>query len=166
MEEKPRYLGLTELVEEISHQLAWAPLKPNYRSKEGLKGTIASIVKEFLETKLRPLDLRYEVWQRRVEEEGGIEPLYVFGADFAPDLVIDIEDEPTLAIVLTLVKRDIDLPVKLGCAIGQALLYCHQYPAIITLVLHLGKGQEYKHWKDREIQQDLWSTHKIRLVFR
>ncbi|MFQ5875743.1 MAG: hypothetical protein ACE5JL_18350 [Dehalococcoidia bacterium] len=143
-----------------------APLKPQYRGESSLRSWVTKVVKGYLADKLGPQDLPYDVWQRSSLEKQSLYPLPIFGTAFAPDLAIDVAEKPALAILATLVKDEPTLASRVGSAIGQAIVLSHQYPAVVSFVLLKVRQEEYQHWLAREIQLDLWSNHKVKLVLR
>ena len=166
MTSTPHYIGLKEFVEGFARTLSRAPLKPDYRNGEALRRWLVPVVKAYLADKLGQQDLPYELRQRRSRGKRVIDPFPVLGAAFAPDFTIDVADVPTLAILSTLANDEKTLATKIGSAVGQAIVLAHQYPAVISFVLHRGREEEYQRWPAKEIQLDLWSRHKVMLVIR
>ena len=167
MKEPPEYLGLNEMVEELTAEFSRASLRRSSITQAALKGTVTEITQTYLRERLTPLGLDYKIW-RDVAEPGsrGIVPVYAFGAVYAPDLAIEVADRPSIAIYCQLLKAGARTTEKIGATIGEALICSHQYPAVAVLFLYTGRHVDYMHLLDREIMMALWRIHKVRIVFR
>jgi hypothetical protein len=163
MADTPRYLGATEFIEELCTELLSAPFKPQYRDEEDLKEDVIEIIKSFIKSRLDPLNVSYNVWKKG---NGKIEPIPIFGTDFYPELVIEVEEFPIVALNLEFIQEDENPLPKISSAIGQALVYSRQYPGVIAFIWNKGRKQEHKHWWDWECKTELWKKHKIKLVIR
>ena len=166
MTSNPRYIGLKEFVEDFARTLIRAPIKPEYKDGEELRRWLLPVVKDYLTAKLGQQDIPYNLRQRRSLRKKGVDTLPASGAGFAPDFAIEVTHLPILAILSTLIKDELTLATKIGSAIGQAIILSHQYPAVISFVLYNVQPLEYRLWLEKEIQLDLWSRHKIKLVLR
>ncbi len=160
------YIGLREFVEDLATLLSRAPLDTDYNNDGELCGWLGPVVKAYLANNLGQQNLSYDLWQRRSRKKKDVAPLTVFGCNFAPDFSIKVSGAPTLAVLSILVKDNRALPKRIGSAIGQAMVLSHQYPAVLSFVLHPGKQEEPYFLLEREIQLDLWSRHKVKLVLR
>ncbi|MEE9199068.1 MAG: hypothetical protein V3U26_04655 [Dehalococcoidia bacterium] len=166
MTSNPHYIGLTEFVEDFARTLSRAPVKPRYRDREELRRWLVPVVKAYLADKLGQQEIPYHLWQRRSRGGRAIDSIPIFVAPFVPDLAVEVTQTPILAVLSTLIKDNRTLATKIGAAIGQAIILSHQYPAVISFVLHSVRREEYRLYLEREIQLDLWSRHKIKLVLR
>ena len=165
--ETSRYVGLNDLVDELARKLTLTPFSRSSLTDAILVDTIAKATQDYLRDRLVPLGVIYDIW-RDVAESGnkGIRPVYVFGNAFVPDLVVEVADKPTLAFYIRHIKSGSRTADKIGAAVGEALLYSHQYPAVIAILCQSGKYMDYMHLMDREIIMSLWHERKVRLVFR
>ena len=163
MSDPPRYLGLNELVQEVCDALHQARLRRGYPSQAALVEAVVLVVKGVLKSRLNPLRLEYRIWRGAAELDGmGIQPIYAYGSTFIPDLVVEVSSNPTLAFTIRQLRSDPSR--QLRASIGEAVIYSHQFPAVIVL-LHGLRGQEINSLLDRAISNNLWSSHKIRLLF-
>jgi len=162
MVEEFRYLGTADFVSQLSEELLSAPLKTRYRSEAQMKADVVRVVQKFTKGRLGPLGLPYEIQERTK----GLQPVPIFGADFCPDMAIEVTEFPSVAFVLKLVKGGEKLELKISSAIGQALIFSRYYSAVIAFILSLEGGETHKHWTDWELKADLWRKHKVRLVIR
>lgn len=163
MSDLPRYLGLNELVQEVCHALQQAHFRRGYPSQATLIEAVVLVVQGVLTDRLNPLRLEYRIWRGAAELDGmGIQPIYAYGSTFIPDLVVEVSGNPTLAFTIRQLRADPSR--QLRASIGEALIYSHQFPAVIAL-LHGLRGQEINSLLDRAISDSLWSSHKIRLLF-
>ncbi|MFQ5933630.1 MAG: hypothetical protein ACE5KI_03195 [Dehalococcoidia bacterium] len=160
------YIGLRELVEDFARMLSRAPLNPHYRSREALCRWMFPMIKLYLRAKLGEQELPYDLWRRDLRRKSGINPLTLFATDFAPDFSIDVTEVPTLAILTTLANDERAVPARIGSAIGQGIVLSHRYPAVISFVLYTAGEREHQRWVERELQMNLWSRHKVKLVLR
>lgn len=167
MKQMPGYLGLNEMVEELTAALSSAPLRHSSLSQSSLEDATKNIVQDYVKNRLDPLGVEYRIW-RDVAESGsrGVVPVYAFGASYAPDLAIEINDRPTLAIYCRLLKSGTRITDKIGATIGEALICSHQYPAVAVFFLYSGRSADYLHLLDQEIMMDLWRSHKVRVCFQ
>ncbi len=163
MANNPRYLGLNEFVQQLSNELMAAPLKRKYRSERALRAEVVKLVKNFVRTKLGPLNLPYDIQE---EVETKTEPICIFDTDFWPDLVIEVSELPTVAIGVSLIRPGESAAPKMGSAIGKAMIYSRQYPSVIAFILDQRQSEEQKHWLDREFKAELWAKHKVKLIIR
>lgn len=160
------FLGLSEFVEGMAFELVRAPFKLRYRSRSALTKDVARIVGGYLRHKLVPLQLEHALWETIAENGPGIQPVYVFGADFIPDLAVDVQERPTVALRVNLIRESRDTLTTIATAIGEAIVFSCLYPSVVAFVYSTGAPVEYKHLLDRQIAMDLWRDHKIRLVLR
>ncbi|MBI4232969.1 MAG: hypothetical protein HY686_00835 [Chloroflexi bacterium] len=166
MSTTPRYLGLNDFVEELARALRRAPWKRSYLNREAFCEEVLAVVRGVLRTTLDPVGVTYDVWRGVAEPGGkGITPTPAFGHEFVPDLVIDVGGLPTVAIHLNLVGRYPKPSQQVAAALGVALLHAHQYPAALVYFHAPGGKVSPRGLLDREIVLELWSSHKIRLVF-
>lgn len=156
-----RYLGLNEFTEGLSQSLAQDSLKKSYAGKAALLQELKGRIEAFLQRSVLPLDLSYRVWDTVAENGEGMQPVTLFGAEFIPDLVIQVGGQPTVALRVELVGRSTDATVKLSEALGHALVYSLVYPAVILVLYQKGRRLDHGHLFDREIRLDLWRRHKV-----
>ena len=162
MNDPPRYLGLNELVQEICDALRQAPLKRTYPNQAALVDAVALVVDDILTRRLEPLHLKCSIWQGPAElDDIGIQPIRALGSHFIPDLVAEISSNPTLAFTIRQLRANPSRQIR--ASIGEAVIYSHQYPAVIAL-LHGPRSQEINYLLDRAIIDNLWSSHKVRLL--
>lgn len=165
--EQSRYVGLNDLVEELARKLTLTPFHRSDLSQSALVDKVAKATQDYLRERLAPLGLTYNIWQDVAESDTkGIRPVFVFGSTFVPDLVVDVGDKPTLAFCVKSVKPGAKASQKISAAVGEALLYSHQYPAVIAIICVAGESANYLHLLDREIVMNLWHERKVRLVLR
>lgn len=163
----PRYMGLNDFVEELSRLLLRAPLKPEYRDPSELVADVASAVRGFLQETLRPNHIGYDVWETVATPDGlGIVPTRAFGNVYTPSLVIDVAERPTVAFHLRRLADKAQASREITEALGTAIVYSQQYPAVILLLFCPHRVAEISGLLDREIVMELWSSHKIRLLLR
>ena len=161
MAERPRYLGLSEFVEQMSNTLMNTPFERRYRSERPFRADVLKVVRGFVSSRLDPLDIAYEI--RDAKKTG---PVSVFGADFWPDLSVDVSAMPTVAIGLGLIRPGESPTEKISSAVGRAIIYARQYPSVVSLILDLGEAGEHELWIDREFTFELWSRLRIKLIVR
>ena len=163
MEQSPRYLGLDELVDTVSRLLNRLPVGAGEDRKE-LASRITDGIKTLLQEHLGPGGIPFDVWQGK---EGGAQPAHFFGADFYPDVAVDVAEQPTLALVLGCPGGRRGHQRELATALGQALVCSQQYPAVVLCIIgKRTKGKDYQQLLARELQMSLWSQHRIRIVLR
>ena len=119
MDEVPRYLGITEFVEQFSAALSSVSFQPRYEDEAQLRADVAQVVQQFIEEKLAPLDLSYHIqgWG-----DEGLQPVPIFGVDFCPDMAIRVAELPAVVFILRLVDEGEEIGPKISSAIGQALI--------------------------------------------
>lgn len=165
MADTSTYLGITEFVDGLASELMASPFKPRYKSEESLRHDVAKVVRKFISLKLDPLGVSYNLWEDGVDLNK-IEPVFAFGIDFRPDLVIEVGEFPTVAIESRFIKKGESSALKISSAIGLAMIYSRLYPSVIAFVLDRGEREEYKHWLDREFKMELWTRYKIKLIIQ
>ena len=164
MSSPPRYMGLNEFVQGICEALQQAPLKRTYSSHAALVDAVVRVVQDFLVQYLKPLSLGYQIWQGPAElDTAGIQPVYAYGAHFLPDLVVEVSGNPTLAFSIRQLRAQPSTQIR--ASIGEALIFSHQYPAVIAFLHGLEQGGGVNYLRDRAISENLWSSHKVRLLF-
>jgi hypothetical protein len=163
MADEPQCFGIAEFVEQLSAELLSAPLSLQYDDEARFRADVTQVVRRFAEEKLASLALPYCIQDWGDE---ALLPVTIFGTDFCPDIAIKVGELPVVAFILQLAKQGKELGPRVSSAVGQALIYSRYYPAVITFVLSMEKGEPHKHWSDRELKADLWRRHKIRLVVR
>ena len=165
MADTPTYLGITEFVDGLASELMASSFKPHYESGESLRHDVDQVVRKFISSKLGPSGISYNLWEQGVAPDK-IEPVFVFGADFRPDMVIEVGEFPTVAIELRFIKEGERSALEISSAIGQAMIYSRLYPSVVAFVLDRGEREEYKHWLDHEFKMELWAKHKIKLIIQ
>ncbi len=165
MSDPAPYLGLNEVVQGICAALQQAPLRRTYPSHAALVEAVVQIVQGFLAQHLEPLSLEYRIWQAPAElDSSGIQPVYAFGIHFLPDLAVEVSSNPTLAFSIRQLRADPCSQIR--ASIGEAMIYSHQYPAVIAFLHGLEQGEGVSYLRDRAIGDNLWSSHKVRLLIR
>lgn len=165
--ELPKYVGLNEMVDELSRKLMLTRFQDTHINQTRLMDNVTIACKEYLEQRLIPLGVSHKIWKDVAEPyTEGIRPVFVFGNTFVPDLVIDVADKPTLALSVRYIGAGAKTSYNLAAAIGEALVCSHQYPAVIVFLYQSKKGGDYMHLLDREIMMSLWQEHKVKLVLR
>ncbi len=105
MNDRPRYLGIRELVEELARDLSVAELRRSYPSQAAFMDDINKVAHAFLLDRLVPLRLPFAIWLDVAEAAGpGIEPAYVFGTSFVPDMVVEVAGRPTVAVYARIIN--------------------------------------------------------------
>ncbi|MBI2164918.1 MAG: hypothetical protein HYU29_00730 [Chloroflexi bacterium] len=162
-----RYMGLNEFITGLADSLASAPWARRYTSKDELCQAVKAVAEQFLEGSLKPSGIGYSVWQGVAEpgSSDGIMPVPALGAVFVPDLTIDVEGSPTVAFHIAAARSAQGTEAKVGAALGAALCFTRQYPAVIVFLHGTQPASDYP-LRDRELMMALWSIHKIRLVLR
>lgn len=168
MTQLPQFLGINDFVDQVARELMAAPLRPAYRSRDTMARHVEQLLSRFLKRWLGPLNLTHRLWRGGIDIERGewLEPAFVFGTEFTPDIVVDVGDSPTLALHTLPIRQGQAIGSRVASAIGEAVVYSHLYPAVLVLIQRTGEDVEYKHLQDREIMTDLWRSHKIRLLLR
>ena len=105
------------------------------------------------------------VWIRG-KDKGKIVSAWAYGADFWPDIAVEVRGVPTVAITVRLAKRDDDLTEALASAVGSSVIHSVQYSYAIPFVLDRTDSDPRQHWFDSEIEERLWGDHRISLVVR
>ncbi len=167
MNDKPRYLGVRELVEELARDLSAADLRRSYPSQAAFIDDINKVTHAFLLDRLVPLRLPFEIWLDVAEAGGpGIEPAFVFGTSFVPDMVIEVAGRPTVAVYARVINSPQKAAEKIGAVLGEAIVSTYVYPAALAFIYQVGQSSNYMHLLDRELVLDLWHSHKVKLVLR
>jgi len=93
MKELPRYMGLNEFVDVLSHVLAPVPLRRRYPGSGGLTRALARTTGGFFRQRLQPLKLRYPLWQDALEQgSSATMSSYAFATEFVPDLGVEVSN--------------------------------------------------------------------------
>ena len=165
--ELPEYVGLNEMVEELSKKLMLTRFQNSRLNQPTLMDDVTKACEEYLGQRLAPLGVSHKIWRDVAEPyTEGIRPVFVFGNTFVPEMVIDVAEKPTLALSVKYIGPGAKTTFNLSAAIGEALVYSRQYPAVIAFLYQSKKGVDYMHLLDRETMMSLWHQHKIRLVLR
>ncbi len=165
--ELPKYVGLNEMVDELARKLMLTRFQNSRLNQSILMDDVTKTCEEYLGQRLTTLGVPHKVWRDVAEPYAeGIRPVFVFGNTFIPDLVIDVAEKPTLALSVKYIGPGARTTFNLSAAIGEALVFSHQYPAVIAFLYQSKKGVDYMHLLDREIMMALWHEHKIKLVLR
>lgn len=164
----PRLFGVKEFVQELAKELDRAKFRRRYSSKELLKRDVVQVLEQFLDDVLvEKSGLSYQLWQGLAEPGSpGIEPDLVFGADFAPDIQVDVSGQPTVAISINLIANSVNASNKMGFAIGEGLILSRLYPAVLVFVYRLRPKAYLRHHLDGELILDLWNFYKIKLLVK
>lgn len=134
----------------------------DYDSGKELLAGIAEVVKEFISTELGEWA---SVWVNG-KDKGKIRSVWAYGADFWPDMTVEVRELPTIAISVRVAKRGEDLAEALASAVGNSMIHSVQYSYSIALVLDRTDSDPRQHWFDSEIEERLWTDHRISLVVR
>jgi len=133
-----------------------------YDAEDELLLEVGDIVTEYVNAELGELA---SVWVDG-RDKGRIKSVWAYGTDFWPNITAEVRELPTVALEVTLAKRDNGLADAVVSAIGKALIYSAQYSYVIAFVLYRARGDLQKHWYDSEIEDRLWEDHRITLIVR
>jgi len=150
-----------KIIDGLSNKLLDTELG-DYHDEEELVAEVGELVKEFIGTELGELGA---VWVRG-KDKGKIISVWAYGADFWPDIAVEVRGIPTVAITVRLAKRDDDLTEALASAVGRSMIHSVQYSYAIPFVLDRTDSDSQQHWFDGEIEERLWADHRISLVVR
>jgi len=134
----------------------------DYHEEEDLVAEVGELVKDFIGTELGEFGA---VWIRG-KDKGKIISVWAYGAEFWPDIAVEVRGIPTVAITVRQARRDDDLAVVLAHAIGSSVMHSVQYSYAIPFVLDRTDSDPRQHWFDSEIEERLWGDHRISLVVR
>ena len=134
----------------------------DYGEEKELIEDVAEVVKEFIGVELGELG---SVWIRG-KDKGKIMSVWAYGADFWPDIAVEVRGLPTVAITVRQANRGDDLSVVLAHAIGSSMIHSAQYSYAIPFVLDRTDSDPGQHWFDGEIDEQLWADHRINLVVK
>jgi hypothetical protein len=134
----------------------------DYDEEKDLVTDVGDFVKEFIATELGEFGA---VWVRG-KDKGKIISAWAYGADFWPDIAVEVRGLPTVAITVRLAKRGQDLTEALASAVGSSVIHSVQYSYAIPFVLDRTDSDPRQHWFDSEIEERLWGDHRISLVVR
>jgi hypothetical protein len=160
LEMLPRFDAI-EIVDGLCEKLQDTEFE-DYSSEDELLLEIGGMVTEYVDAELGELA---SVWVEG-QDKGKIRSVWAYGADFWPDIAIEVRELPVIAIAVKLAKRGDSLADLVTSAIGNALIYSVQYSYGIVFVLDRTESDLRKHWFDGEIEARLWDNHRIRLVIR
>jgi len=150
-----------KIIDGLSNKLLDTELG-DYHDEEELVAEVGELVKEFIGTELGEFGA---VWVRG-KDKGKIISVWAYGADFWPDIAVEVRGIPTVAIMVRLAKRDDDLTEALASAVGRSMIHSVQYSYAIPFVLDRTDSDSQQHWFDGEIEERLWADHRISLVVR
>lgn len=148
-----------KIVDALSSRLLESEMG-EYTEEEALLADVGEIVREFINTELGELGA---VWVRG-QDKGQIVSVWACGADFWPDIAVDVRGLPSVAITVRLAGRDDSLADVLAHAVGSAIVHSVQYSCAIPFVLDQTESDPRQHWFDSEIQERLWDGHRVSLV--
>ncbi len=134
----------------------------DYDSDKELLAGVGDLVKEFISTELGEWA---SVWVNG-QDKGKIRSVWAYGADFWPDMTVEVRELPTIAISVRVAKRGEDLAKALTSAVGNSMIHSVQYSYSIALILDRTDSDPRQHWFDSEIEERLWTDHRISLVVR
>ncbi len=132
----------------------------DYNEEEDLVAEVGELVKEFINTGLGEWA---SVWVNG-KDKGKIRSVWAYGADFWPDITVEVRELPTIAIAVRVARRGEDLAEALVSAVGSSMIHSVQYSYSIALVLDRTDSDPRQHWFDGEIEERLWVNHRISLV--
>ncbi len=133
-----------------------------YAEEEDLVADVAGLVQDLINTELGELGA---VWVRG-RDKGKIASVWAWGADFWPDIAVEVRGLPSVAITVRLARREDDLAGVLARAVGSAVVHSVQYSCAIPFVLDQAESDPRQHWFDSEIAERLWDSHRVSLVVR
>jgi hypothetical protein len=134
----------------------------DYDEEKDLIADVGEMVREFIGTELGEFGA---VWIRG-KDKGKIISVWAYGADFWPDIAVEVRGLSTVAIMVRLAKRGDDLAEVLAHAVGSSVIHSVQYSYTIPFVLDRTDSDPRQHWFDSEIEERLWGDHRISLVVR
>ena len=149
------------MVDGLCNKLQEAELE-DYGEEKDLIADVSEVVKDFISAELGEFGA---VWVRG-KDKGKIISVWAYGADFWPDIAVEVRGIPTVAITVRQANRDDGLAVVLAHAIGSSVVHSVQYSYTIPFVLDRTDSDPRQHWFDSEIEERLWADHRISLVVR
>jgi len=150
-----------KMVDGLCNKLQEAELE-DYGEEKDLIADVSEVVKDFISAELGEFGA---VWVRG-KDKGKIISVWAYGADFWPDIAVEVRGIPTVAITVRQANRDDGLAVVLAHAIGSSVVHSVQYSYAIPFVLDRTDSDPRQHWFDSEIEERLWADHRISLVVR
>ncbi|MDM7998456.1 MAG: hypothetical protein QUS33_00265 [Dehalococcoidia bacterium] len=130
--------------------------------EKDLVAEVGSVVEDFIDVELGEFGA---VWMRG-KDKGKIISVWAYGADFWPDIAVEVRGLPTVAITVRLARRDDDLAEVLASAVGSSVIHSVQYSYAVPFVLDRTNSDTRQHWFDGEIEERLWADHRVSLVVR
>jgi len=149
------------MVDGLCNKLQEAELE-DYGEEKDLIADVSEVVKDFISAELGEFGA---VWVRG-KDKGKIISVWAYGADFWPDIAVEVRGIHTVAITVRQANRDDGLAVVLAHAIGSSVVHSVQYSYAIPFVLDRTDSDPRQHWFDSEIEERLWADHRISLVVR
>ena len=149
------------MVDGLCNKLQEAELE-DYGEEKDLIADVSEVVKDFISAELGEFGA---VWVRG-KDKGKIISVWAYGADFWPDIAVEVRGLPTVAITVRQARRDDDLAVVLAHAVGSSVIHSVQYSYAIPFVLDRTDSDPRQHWFDSEIEERLWADHRISVVVR
>ena len=150
-----------KMVDGLCNKLQEAELE-DYGEEKDLIADVSEVVKDFISAELGEYGA---VWVRG-KDKGKIISVWAYGADFWPDIAVEVRGIPTVAITVRQANRDDGLAVVLAHAIGSSVVHSVQYSYAIPFVLDRTDSDPRQHWFDSEIEERLWADHRISVVVR
>ena len=132
----------------------------DYTEERSLVADVAYLVKDIISTELG----EFGAVRVRGEGKGRIASVWAWGAEFWPDIAVEVRGLPTVAITVRLAGKDDDLSEMLARAVGSAIVHSVQYSYAIPFVLDQAASDSRQHWFDSEIDERLWTGHRVSLV--
>ncbi len=132
----------------------------DYTEEATLVADVADLVKDIINAELGEFGA---VWVRG-EDKGQIPSVWAYGAEFWPDIAVGVRGLPTVAITVRLAGREDDLSEVVAHAVGSAVVHSVQYSYAIPFVLDQTQSDSRQHWFDSEIDERLWTDHRVSLV--
>jgi hypothetical protein len=148
-----------KIIDALSNKLLESQMG-GYTEEEALVADVAEVVKDFVNVELGEFGA---VWVRG-QDKGKIVSVWAYGTDFWPDIAVDVRGLPSVAITVRLAGRDDSLADVLAHAVGSAMMHSVQYSYAIPFVLDQTESDPRQHWFDSEIEERLWSDHRVSLV--
>jgi hypothetical protein len=134
----------------------------DYDEEKDLVAEVGEVVKDLISVELGEFGA---VWIRG-KDKGKIISVWAYGADFWPDIAVEVRGLPTVAITVRLASRGDDLSEIVASAVGSSVVHSVQYSYAIPFVLDRTDSDPRQHWFDGEIEERLWADHRISLVLR
>lgn len=149
-----------KIFDAITFLTQFGPLKREYASEGEFRDNIRDTIRLYLEK--NNLAATFQLVTADSESESA-PAAHIFGAEFAPDMVLEQNGEAVAAVLVKLVKSNAD---GLLHAVGRAVVMAHRFPWVLCLILDKGKRQREKRELDHRFRADMWHNRHVRFLFR